>query len=708
MQATTPVVAVPVVAVPVVAVVVTWNSSRHLETFFASLAAGMAGIPTWRTVVVDNASSDGTPEAVRRLWPDATVVQTGRNAGYAAGINAGLVGASSEETLVVLNPDVQLQPGCVRRLVETAVEPTTGIAFPTLTGPGGGVSPSIRREPRILHALAESLLGGRLAARLGLSETVTSPEAYRHRRHVDWASGAVLAVSPSCRAAVGGWDESYFLYSEEVDYCRRARRAGFSPTFVPDAVAHHTSGEYGTNIELWRVLVRNRVRYFARHHSAVESALFRLAVLLGQLLRAPFSAAHRAGVRASLDRQDPGPDTGLTPPSEPVPERPREAGFIWFAAQDWWYHNQAHSDFQLMKEVSREQTVLLVNSLGLRMPHGGNTTHAARRITRKVRSTAKFLRRPLPELPGYHVMTPVILPFYGEGIAARLSAWLIRLQVRLVARSLGIGHQATIGVTIPTAWPVVSRMRHGRLIFNRADLHSSFPEADTDRIAALEHELLSHSDWVLYVSHELMEADSPVVGERAFFIDHGVDLEHFAPGRHEHPDVARLPRPRVGFFGGFDDYVVDMELLLRTAEELPEAHVVLVGDATCSMQDLLARPNVTWLGHRPYDEIPALGTGFDVAIMPWLENDWIRHANPIKLKEYLALGLPVVTTYYPEVEAYREDLVVADVRDEFPALVRKTLGDPGDPVARRTRVQQYSWSARARALVDLTAAPGPR
>lgn len=383
------------------------------------------------------------------------------------------------------------------------------------------------------------------------------------------------------------------------------------------------------------------------------------------------------------------------------PGRSERPGFVWFAAQDWWYHNQAHSDFQLMREMARHRPVLVVNSLGLRLPTPGTTSHAGRRIVRKLRSMAKLVRRPVPDLPGFHVMTPVMLPLYGDTAGARFNAWLVRQQVRLVARLVGVGRAPHVGVTIPTGWPVARSMRRSSLIFNRSDLHSAFPGADGAWVSGLEDALLRHSDRVLYVSHELMKLDVDVVGARGAFLDHGVDLAHFSPDGGVHPELADVPAPVLGFFGGLDDYVVDVELLRRTAAENPDVSVVLVGDATCDMAPLTALPNVRWLGYRPYAEIPSLGRGFDVALMPWLDNEWIRFANPVKLKEYLALGLHVVSTSYPEVEAYRDRITVAADRERFPELARQALEARRDAAALRASVTDCSWSERAADLARL-------
>ncbi|MGI8693466.1 MAG: glycosyltransferase, partial [Geodermatophilaceae bacterium] len=239
----------------------------------------------------------------------------------------------------------------------------------------------------------------------------------------------------------------------------------------------------------------------------------------------------------------------------------------------------------------------------------------------------------------------------------------------------------------------------------RSDRHSEFPESNQQTIAALEDALLKTADRVLYVSYALMSEDQPTVGNRGVFIDHGVDLEHFSTrAESEQPAQLRvLPRPRIGFFGGLDDYVVDIDLIERLADEIPHAQIVLVGAATCPMDRFERYPNVHWFGFQPYSDIPGFGSGFDVAIMPWLDNDWIRLCNPIKLKEYLALGLPVVSIDYPQLHAYDGLVSVARGGDEFVAALRAALetGGVGTPELRRAAVLDASWDAVAERLLGI-------
>jgi glycosyltransferase involved in cell wall biosynthesis len=132
---------------------------------------------------------------------------------------------------------------------------------------------------------------------------------------------------------------------------------------------------------------------------------------------------------------------------------------------------------------------------------------------------------------------------------------------------------------------------------------------------------------------------------------------------------------------------------------------VLIGDAPSDIESLVARDNVHWLGFRDHQEIPAFGTGFDVALMPYLTNDWIRHCNPIKLKEYLALGLPVVSSDFPEARRHEPHVRVARDHAEFIEFVRASAARQAtdeDRSGRRDAIRQSTWSAKADVLLRLT------
>jgi GT2 family glycosyltransferase/glycosyltransferase involved in cell wall biosynthesis len=686
---------------PLAVVVVTYRSAGLIAECLRSVAAALeaAGRPAARVIVVDNASTDDTVPIASAAAPGATVLARETNDGFAAGVNAGLAAAPGHDVLV-LNPDVRLDPEAVGHLLTQLAIPGTGIAVPRLLDEHRRLQSSLRREPTAARTLGEAVLGGRRAGRLtAFGEVVTDEAVYARVGTPDWAAGAAWLVSGECVKALGPLDERYFLYSEETEYMLRAGEHGFAVRYTPDAVAVHIGGEQSTAPALWALSVTNRVRLQRERLGTAAALRMWGAVLVNESVRAlarrgADGATHRAALRDLL-RMDHWPER----PTAPAPDCP---DYVCFAAQDWWYHNTAHSDFQLMRSVAEQRKVLVVNSIGMRMPAPGRSTHVTRRVLRKLRSVAKLVRRPVPGLPGFHVMSPLPLPFYGSAALRRVNATLVRAQVRLVCLLLGI-RRPVVMVTIPTAWDVVRPMRRRSLVYNRSDKHSDFPEGDRVTLEALEEQLLEHSDSVLYVSRALMADERELTGDRAAFLDHGVDVAHFRPrSAVELPaDLAAIPGPRIGFFGALDDFVVDFDLLEHVAAELPEASLVLIGDSTYPMERFARYGNVHWLGRRPYEEIPAYGSGFDVAIMPWVDTPWIHRSNPIKLKEYLALGLPVVSTEFAELDEYRDRVRAASDPAGFVAAIRESLeiGPLLDPEKLRESVLGYSWRSRADVLL---------
>jgi len=292
--------------------VVTWNSADVLPGLIASLPAGAGGVP-YHLVVVDNASSDDTVEVARTLAPDATVLQTGRNAGYAAGVNAAVAATPDSPAVLVLNPDVRLEPGCLATLLAALDEPGTGIAVPRLSDADGRLIHSMRRRPTLLRAYADAVVGATVAGRWpALGEVVTDAERYEHDARPDWAEGSTQLVSRACLDACGPWDESYFLYSEETDFHLRAGRLGHGVRYVAAAGAQHLEGGSGTSPRLWALLTANRLRLFSRLFPRPQAALYWLALLLRESTRALRGdaiarAAVRTLVRPSLLRAPRGP-----------------------------------------------------------------------------------------------------------------------------------------------------------------------------------------------------------------------------------------------------------------------------------------------------------------------------------------------------------------------------------------------------------------
>lgn len=285
---------------PIALVVVTYNSADVLPGLLDSLELGLEGMDRYEVIVVDNASRDASVTLARAHRIGAKVMETGRNAGYAAGINAALAAIAPNRDVLVLNPDVRLQSGCVLALSRRLLNASIGMVAPKILNEDGTISFSLRREPSLLTIWSDALLGTRLASKLGIGEIVAASEIYQSGGVADWATGAALAISARAREIVGRWDETFFLYSEEVDYMRRVRAADMDVVYEVSAGAVHFGGEYHENTYLSGLMTANRIRYFRRHHSALATLLFRLGIIVGETMRIALGPGHRAALYAAL------------------------------------------------------------------------------------------------------------------------------------------------------------------------------------------------------------------------------------------------------------------------------------------------------------------------------------------------------------------------------------------------------------------------
>jgi N-acetylglucosaminyl-diphospho-decaprenol L-rhamnosyltransferase len=284
---------------PCTAVIVTYQSAGHIGALLESLQTERKGDLDLDVVVVDNDSTDGTPAIVARFdW--VTLAASGGNLGYAAGVNIGSRLVPEERAVLVLNPDLVLAPGTLARMLGELGRPGVGVVVPRVENADGSLCPSLRNEPSLGRAFVDAVLGAQ-AARLprGWSGMVWDPRAYESQQFADWAVGAVLLVSSACRAAVGDWDERYFLYCEETDFLRRVRAAGLSVLYQPTAVVRHTGAGSGTSDGLYALCAVNEVRYYRRYHARTTSGVYTLEAALHQLARGRRPAA-RLALRALL------------------------------------------------------------------------------------------------------------------------------------------------------------------------------------------------------------------------------------------------------------------------------------------------------------------------------------------------------------------------------------------------------------------------
>lgn len=288
----------------VAVLIVTHRNSASIDRLLDSLRVEAVTVRL-RVIVVDNDSDDGTLDLVR-VHEDVVAVDSGGNRGYAGGINVARRLARPGEALLVLNPDLELEPGAIARMLDRLADSGAGVVVPLLRDAEGAITPSLRWEPGRMNALGDALFGERFADRpVWLSEVDRSAESYRHAHPIEWATGAALLIDSVVAARIGDWDERFFLYSEEVDFFRRARAVGAKVWFEPSAVMRHDGGGSGGPSALAELMAVNRLRYVKKHHRGVYAASYRAVVVGAEVLRSslpgPAGAAHRRNLLAVGD-----------------------------------------------------------------------------------------------------------------------------------------------------------------------------------------------------------------------------------------------------------------------------------------------------------------------------------------------------------------------------------------------------------------------
>ena len=374
----------------------------------------------------------------------------------------------------------------------------------------------------------------------------------------------------------------------------------------------------------------------------------------------------------------------------------RNESIICFA-HDW--AGDPTSKTHIMRILSEQNRILWVNSLGMRRPSVSGRD--ARRIAAKLRQVTQGMTRVSPTL---HVVSPLVLPWPGVPGVDRVNATLLAASLGYFARRAGLT-RPIVWTSVPSTVSLIGRLGESRVIYHCVDEYSAIPGAPRAAMRRMEAELVRRADLVITSADSLYQ-ERRRLNPRTFFVSHAVDVAHFSraldPGMAPPPDAADLPHPVIGFFGLIAEWV-DVDLIREIARRRPDWTIVLVGKAIVDTASLRALANVKILGQKPYAMLPAYCRAFDVGLIPFRIDELTLNANPLKLREYLAAGLPVVSSDLPEVRKYADMVRLAAGVDGFVAAIEQALGER-DEAAARTRVEAMkheSWEARVEEMSEL-------
>ncbi len=293
-------------------------------------------------------------------------------------------------------------------------------------------------------------------------------------------------------------------------------------------------------------------------------------------------------------------------------------------------------------------------------------------------------------------ITPFVLPGVRYAPLTNINRRLVVSQIRRVLKRVDPAGSKPVQLWTfaPDVDFLAGQFNEEKLVYYCVDEYALFEGMNGLAIRDAERRLIDRSDVVVTTSRALYESKSPLHHD-VHLIRHGVDVRHFSGslnGVQRPGDIDHLSNPIVGFFGLLHHWV-DVDLIADVAGRLPDMHVVLIGDAYVDITRLKSLPNVHLLGRRPYTSLPGYCARFDAAILPFKCNAMTPYINPIKLREYLAAGLPVVSTPMAEAEVFGDDVVLASDAASFADACRVAVGQStiNQRTLRAASVADQTW-----------------
>ena len=284
--------------------------------------------------------------------------------------------------------------------------------------------------------------------------------------------------------------------------------------------------------------------------------------------------------------------------------------------------------------------------------------------------------------------------------------------LRANIRRLGL-KGATLWIYTPDAVAYAGHLGENLVCYDCVDEYAEQPYYTTnfEGIRYDEEELLRRAHVVITSARSLYEAKCQI-NPNTHLVRNVGDFEHFhralLPDIPMSPELAPLPRPRIGFVGALDRYKLDIDVLTYTAQQRPMWSLVLIGprgaaERPAALSGLLEQPNVHWLGPKPYAELPGYIKGFDVCIIPYVSNDYTRNCFPLKFFEFLASGKPVVVSGLPELNEYKGLIEIADAPESFVRSIEETLRDENAArrEARLAVARINTWDTKVERLVNI-------
>lgn len=388
----------------------------------------------------------------------------------------------------------------------------------------------------------------------------------------------------------------------------------------------------------------------------------------------------------------------ITPPEVERQTTPLNQFGVLYFGNDWFAENRT-SSHHIAERLAGQTRVLYVDAPGLRAPKA--TGRDIRKLLRKLLQAARAPRRIGEQM--WHISIPQV-PFRRLPFVKALNAAVGRTLVRRAMRRLNLG-QAISWFAVPHPGALAGAFGEALVVYYCIDDYAALPDVDAATVTEMDARLTDRAD-VVFVASSLLLESKRAHKPSAVYAPHGVDSALFnTVGDPSLPiaDGARsLTHPIIGFYGLVEAWI-DLDLIRFLARERPRWTFLLIGRLAVDPGDLPTLPNVVFAGPQPYRSLPGWAKAFDVAIIPYRLTRQVVHSAPLKLREYLASGKPIVTVSTPEIDRFAHCVRIARTPEDFLRQIEEALAhdSPTDRARRIDATRGMTWEDRMREVTTV-------
>lgn len=359
-------------------------------------------------------------------------------------------------------------------------------------------------------------------------------------------------------------------------------------------------------------------------------------------------------------------------------------------AEDWG--SLPSSTQHLVNHLRKTRKVVWINSIGLRRPTF--QWRDLKRLWQKLTAANQYTKAHdnVSGNADFHIINPRTLPAPRSPLERKIASSLLSAQLRPVIKKAGL-KSPILWTSLPTAVDMASELDVSTLVYYCGDNFSALAGVDHDAVTQHEIDLVNKADLIMTVSKSLM---SRFPKARTKLIPHGVDFKLFTTATQRATDLPNDGRPIAGFYGSISEWL-DIQLLNTVIKQLPQWHFVFIGKVAVDVSLLKQYPNVLFLGEKIHQQLPSYSQYWDASLLPFKDNAQIQACNPLKLREYLAAGRPIVSTPFPALAPYKDYIHQVNNADDM-VIALQLSALQSSSKKQQYAVSGHTWSARAQQI----------